>query len=492
MTPLAPIDWAIVSAYLLGMVALGIVFARRAGGFDDFFLAGRVLTAPILVATLISSYYGIDVLFGSSQLAFEEGVVAWFGYARPAYFFFLVAAFLVARRVREYDFRSLPDILDRFYGRGTGTTGAIASFLYSLPTLSLYGFGVLGTVLLDWPPALSMLVFGGAALVYTLTGGFRAVVVTDSIQFVVMCLVLALAVPYALDLIGGFDAMFEALEPHYFDSLGGLSMWLIAVYAATNFVILVEPAFYQRIFAARSGVSVRNALLVGIVLWGAYDWVVTILGMAARTAVAQGALGSDVAADHALATIMIDVLPAGALGFFVAGILATEMSTLDSYCLVAGGNVSYDLYRPHFRPDASDEELVRFTRVGILFSWVVGFAVALSFQQMLGLWVFMSSIMISAVLIPVMFGLYVPRWRRPRAGFLSSTTGLAAVVLANATIVLAGSYSEEQETFILALDVLGRPLEIWQEHSMLLSVPCSLIAFFVGLALDRDAPEIRT
>ena len=308
MAQLALVDWLIVVLYLVGMVGLGVVLARRGGDFDDFFLAGRVLTAPILIATLVSSYYGIDVLFGSSQLAFTDGVVTWFAYARPAYLFFLVAAFLVAHRIRREQFNSLPDVLGRYYGAGARTAGALASFAYSVPALSLYGFGVLGTALLDWPPALSMLTLGGIALAYTLLGGFRAVVITDSVQFLIMCLVLALAVPFALGLIGGFDNLYDTLPPEYFEELGDLSPWLIFVYAGTNLVVLIEPAFYQRIFAARSTAAVRNALLVGILLWGAYDWVITILGMAARTAALQGAIDTAVAADHALILIMTGVL----------------------------------------------------------------------------------------------------------------------------------------------------------------------------------------
>lgn len=321
---------------------------------------------------------------------------------------------------------------------------------------------------------------------YTLLGGFRAVVITDSVQFLVMCLVLALSVPYALGLIGGFEAMYESLDPQYFEQMGGLSPWLVVVYAASNLVVLIEPAFYQRIFAARSFTAIRNALLLGIVLWGAYDWVITILGMAARTAVEQGAVDAGVAADQSLLVIMMAVLPAGAFGFFIAGVLATEMSTLDSYCLVAGGNVAYDLYRPLARPRASDEELIRVTRLGVVASWIVGFGIAVSFGQMLGLWIFLSSILISGALVPVLLGLYVPAWRRPRAGLLSSAAGLLTVLVANAAIVLLGTYSEENETFVLGVQLAGAGFEIWQEHAMLVSVPVSLVAFFAGLAWDRS------
>ena len=486
MAQLAFVDWLVVGIYLTGMVAVGALLARRHVGFEDFFLAGRSLTTPILITTLISTYYGIDVLFGSSQLAYTDGVVAWFGYARPTYAFFLVAAFVIARRLRGETFRSLPDILERYYGGPTRTVGAVASFLYSLPALSLYGFGLMAELLLGWPPLVGMLVLGGIALAYTLTGGFWAVALTDSIQFLMMCVILAMAVPYGLHVVGGFDALFEQLEPSYFEQMGDLSIWLVIAYAATGLTVLIEPTFYQRIFAARSYESVRNALLIGIVLWGAYDWSVTVVGMIARTAALQGAIDPGVAPDASLLAMMAVALPAGVMGFFVAGVLATEMSTLDSYCLVAGGNVSYDLYRPLMNPEASDDELIRMTRIGVGLSWVLGLAIAASFDQMLGLWVFLASILMSTVMVPVLIGLYVPAWRRPRAGLLASLFGLTSTLLANGVIVLAGEYIEEEETFVLSFDLAGHSISILQEYAMFFTLPLSLVGFLLGLVLDRS------
>ena len=481
MYEVATIDYIIISLYLLGMVGVGLWFAKKHSDFEDFFLAGRSLTTPLLITTLISTYYGIDVLFGDSQLGFTNGVVAWFAYARPTYAFFLIAAFLLAHRLKQEDFKSLPDILDKYYGKKTRYVGAVTSFIYSLPALSLYGFGMLGDVILGWEPIMGMVVLGGIALIYTLTGGFWAVALTDSIQFVLMCVVLAMAFPFAMNLIGGFDSMIEVLEPSYFDTLGDMSIWLIIIYASTGLSILVEPTFYQRIFAAKSYKNVRNALVIGIFIWGSYDWIITILAMAAKVAVIQGTLPGDVAPDAALLTIMVAALPAGALGLFLAGVLSTEMSTLDSYCLVAGGNVAYDIYKPAFKPSATDQELIKTTRHGILLSWVLGFAMAISFDQMLGLWVFMASILISSVLAPILLGMYVPKFRKPLAGFLSAGLGLVSTVILNIYIMTNGVFDLEEETYVIhwfGIDFL-------QEFVMYITVPISLIGFFVGVIFDK-------
>ncbi len=481
MGAISTIDYVIIVLYLSGMVGVGLWFAKKHTDFDDFFLAGRSLTTPLLITTLISTYYGIDVLFGDSQLGFTDGVVAWFGYARPTYAFFLVAAFLLAQRLREENFKSLPDILDKYYGKKTRYVGAVTSFIYSLPALSLYGFGMLGDVILGWKPIVGMLVLGGIALVYTLTGGFWAVVLTDSIQFVMMCVVLALAFPFAMNLIGGFDSMIDTLEPSYFNTMGDLSIWLIIIYASTGLSILVEPTFYQRIFAAKSYKSVRNALIIGIFIWGSYDWMITILAMSAKVGVLKGLLPGDVAPDAALLTIMVAALPAGALGLFIAGVLSTEMSTLDSYCLVAGGNVAYDIYKPALKPDATDTELIKTTRYGILLSWFLGFAMAVSFEQMLGLWVFLASILISSTLTPVLLGIYIPNFRRPLAGFFSAGLGLLSTIILNIYIMIYGTFDPVDETYFIQW--FG--VDFLQEFIMYITIPISLIGFFAGFALDK-------
>jgi SSS family solute:Na+ symporter len=479
------IDFAVIGAYLAFMLFIGYYVSRKMSNFDEFFIAGRTMTTPILICTLVSTYYGIDVLFGTSELGFNEGIVAWFGYSRPTYLFFIIAAFLLANRLREHNYRSLPDVLERFYGRPTGVFGAMASFVYALPSLGLFGLGKVFEVIFGMDPRIGAILFGGVALVYTLMGGLLADALTDTVQFVLMCVTLAIAIPLVMTHVGGFEYLARNLPASYFKPLGGVPVWLVIVYASTGLSILVEPAFYQRIFAARSGREVRNALLIGILLWGAYDWCVTAGGMLAQAAVHAGILPADTHPNTALLRVVVFALPAGLTGLFLAGVLAAEMSTIDSYCLVAGGNVVYDIYRPVFDPKADDARLSRLTKWGIVLSWALGFVLAFYFSRLLALWVFMSTILTATVFVPIMAGLFYKGRKTKLAGLLASAGGMLAAIVYYLLIHQLGEPNEEYGTFIWSFTLWGRPVSLWQEYAIFFSLPLSLAGFVAGNLLGR-------
>ncbi|MGH7821863.1 MAG: sodium:solute symporter family protein, partial [Candidatus Binatia bacterium] len=480
------VDAVVIVAYVAGMLAIGAWVGRRHPGLDGYLVAGRGMTTPLLICTLVSTFYGVDVLFGTSELAYEEGVVAWFTYSRPMYLFLLVAAFLLAGRLREHGFRTLPDVLAHHYGRPTQVTGAIASFVYALPSLGLFGLGRLFHALFGWEPWIGAALFGGVALVYTLQGGLLADALTDTIQFVMMALTLAVAVPIVMSRVGGFGVVEETMGAAFFAPLGAIPGWLAFVYASTGLVVLVEPAFYQRIFAARSARDVRNALLAGILLWAAYDWCVTAAGMLAAAAVEKGLLAGGFHSAEALVRVVFWALPVGLAGVFFAGILAAEMSTIDSYCLVAGGNLAYDIYRPLARRPPSEGEMLRLTRFGVLLSWVVGFVIAFLFERLLALWVFTSTLLVATVLVPVLAGLYWKGRVTKLAGLLGCAGGFASAIIYYVVLHSLGAPDEEYGTFIWTFTLGGREFSLWQEYAIFFSLPASAAGFAIGNLTGRS------
>ena len=482
---IATADLVIVGLYLVMMLGVGYYIFKKAPSLEEYLLAGRVMTTPILICTLASTYYGLDVLFGTSELAYNDGVVAFFGYSELSLGIYLFAAYALSTRLREARFTSLPEILARYYGRGSGVMGAIASILYSIPALSLFAIGRLCEVTFDIDAPLGALLLGGIALLYTLWGGLWAVAITDTIQFILMCITLAIAIPILLVELGGFDAIALIAPEGYFAFFGGIPIWLMIAYAATGISILVDPGYYQRIFAARSPKQARNAMLISVFIWIAYDWLVTAGGMLARAGVAAGTIPADIHSNDALLMAVTMALPVGLTGIFLAGVLATAMSTVDSYTLVSGANLVNDLYRPLRKPDATDQELVRLTKYGIVLSWVLGYAMAFLFDRLMALWVFMATMLSSTVLIPIFVGLYWNGRKTPSAGLSSCMVGLGSVALYYLVIQQLGVYDDVYGTYIWTFTIGETSVSLWQEYGLFFSLPMSFLGFLVGNLFGR-------
>ena len=482
--PLTGFDFFILGAYVAGILVLGWAVSRRIESFRDWFVAGGRMTTPLLVCTLVSTYYGLDVLFGGSEVGYVEGVVGWFWYLRPYYLAIILAALLVARRLKRHDFLSLPDVAEHYYGRGTQVIVAAASFLYALPLLAIMGIGILLDVVLGLPFVWGVVLGAAVSIVYTLMGGLIADALTDTVQFTLMCVTLGIAAILALDAHGGVDALQRALPPSFFDPRGSYPVWVLVVFGLSALSVLVEPAFYQRIFAAVSYRAVLYALGIGLVLWAAFDWVVTILGMTAAAA------GIETEPRYALLTLVVDILPAGLTGLFVAGVIATAMSTIDSYLLIAGGNLSWDLYRPLRRRPMTDAEQLRHTRWMVVVAGVISVVFALFFQSMVSAWIFMSTVLVAASLVPILTALYLPVRPSARAGLWSSLAGLLSATGFYIAVNAMGETSEEWGTVIWSVRAGGLDLELWQEYAVLVALPVSALAFALGQLMGRRYPSL--
>jgi Na+/proline symporter len=225
-----------------------------------------------------------------------------------------------------------------------------------------------------------------------------------------------------------------------------------------------------------------------VAIWLLYDWLVTAGGMLAAAGVADGTLPANLHPNDALLVAVTYALPVGLVGIFLAGVLATSMSTIDSYSLVAGANFSYDLYRPLRKPDATDRELVRMTKIGIVVAWCIGYVLAFMFSRLMSLWVFNASLLTSTVLVPIFAALYGKGKRTPLAGLLSCAFGAAAVILYYVGLQQIGDYDETWGTFIWTFQLGGNSYSIWQEYALFFTLPVSLLGFLIGNLLGKP-PE---
>jgi SSS family solute:Na+ symporter len=173
------------------------------------------------------------------------------------------------------------------------------------------------------------------------------------------------------------------------------------------------------------------------------------------------------------------MLPTGLRGLMIGGIVAAAMSQIDSYSLLASGNLVYDIYRPLADPRASDARLLRMTRLGVFAVMVVSAMSSLLFDRMRDMWQFMASVIASVVLVPMMGALFA----RPKraAGFLGAAFGLVGMVAFYGLLFTLGTKDMEQESFVLRFG----GVELWQDYAALCAIPVSLLGYALGNVFGR-------
>lgn len=476
--PLHTLDWAVIVLYLMAMIAMGWVLSSRVRQFKDYFLAGGALTTPLLVCTLVSTYYELDVTFATSEMGFHYGLVSWTWLSRPYYICIFLAAILLTDRLKRYKAMTLPDIMEHHYGRGARVLSAIACFIYSLPITALAGLSMMFTIL-GWQPEWAMATSIGVCVLYTIMGGLWADVISDTIQFLLMCVSLAIAIPFAINWVGGWSFADRLPEEHW-TSTGGLEWGYIVAYSMAALTVFVEPAFYQRIFAAKDSRAVKRSLIIGIFLWASYDWGASLLGMIGRAAVDSGLLDKDLEGKQALLAVCMANLPLGLKGLFLGGVLAAAMSSVDSYGLLASGNLVYDIYRPMARKPPSDRMMIRMTRIGIFFVMFVAVGASLVFARLADAWVFMAGVLASTVFVPVMGALFYRR-PKPAAGLAAVGAGLLGLAIFHGVVHTLGVFDEDKETWKW---VVGG-VNLWREFAVLFALPLSAVGFALGQWLGR-------
>jgi len=340
-----PLDWVIFFFVLLATGASVLYGQRLHNKLPDqerasaleLLLMGRKLTLPLFVATLVATWYG--GIFGVTALTFEKGIynfliqgVFWY----VAYFIF--ALFLV-KRIRRHQVLTLPELAKTLVGPNAAKATAVLNFMNLLPLAYTISLGLFLQAIFGGSLLLNTSV--GVALVtaYSLWGGFRAVVFSDLVQFFFMILSVVIVVIFAWAQMGHPLTLVEKLPATHFDITGGESISTLLIWGLIALSTLVDPSFYQRCLAAKSEAVARKGILISIGIWAFFDCCTTLGALYARAAM-PGANPQ-----NAYLQFSMQLLPDGFRGLVLSGILATILSTLDSFLFTAATCISYDFLK---------------------------------------------------------------------------------------------------------------------------------------------------
>lgn len=390
---------AFILAYLLTLLALGWVArrSRRDGSLGDYYLGGRSMGLPVLMLTLFATQYSGNALFGFTGQAYRAGFT-WLAIVHSM--IAVVAGYLLfapqlQRLSRQYGFVTANDFIEhRFPSKPLSALVALCLVVvlvnYVLAQLKVMGLVVEGltggAVDALWGVILLALIM----MIYSTMGGLRSVAWTDVLQGGMMLLGFILIAVIIQRDMGGWGPAFTQLQTAAPEKLlppdgAGAVRWFSTV-VLIGIGASVYPQAIQRIYAARSGKTLRHSLAGMAVLPLFAVVVVLALGFIAIGRY-PGLEGS--AADQVMALIMRDVLATGWFGHVVVtlllgAILAALMSTADSALLSLSSLFAKDIYGKYLRKGADDGECAR---AGQRVAWgVLGLLVWVSTQEDLTLY----------------------------------------------------------------------------------------------------------
>lgn len=397
MNSLSSLDWIVFFFVLL--LTLGIVYfgnlsqKKPKGSFSliDHLLMGRKLTLPLFIGTLVATWYG--GIFGVTQIAFEKGIYNFITQGVFWYIAYIIFALFMVGKITQYEAMTLPDLVGKMFGQKSRITAAIFNFFNVVPIAYVISLGIFIKSFTQLSLEAGMVVGLIIVLSYSVWGGLRSVVLSDMVQFFVMVTSVFLVIVFSFSKFGGLEYLQVNLAPKYFSVTSDEGYLQMFVWGFIALSTLVDPNFYQRCFAAENPKVAKKGILFSTLIWVCFDLCTTFGAMYAKAHL------PDAAAGEAYLLYSVKILPIGLKGFFLAGILATILSTLDSYLFLAGSTLTYDL------SSENQQNNPIFHSLGILFVGLLSFGMAKFFDGNIKLvWKTLGSYSAGCILFPLMWG----------------------------------------------------------------------------------------
>ena len=390
---LSGLDLVTLLVYLVGIVGLGLWSwakrKRKEGSSAEYFLAGRTLRWPVIGLALFSTNISTVHLVSLAQEGYVNGL-AYGNFEWMAAFLLIVLALFFAPFYIRARVATLPDFLEKRYSRAARDWLAVLSIVSAVFIhigFSLYTGAVVLKGLFGIDINTSILVTALLTGLYTVVGGLLAVVVTESVQTVVLILGSACVLGFGLAEIGGWGALVASVEPVKMTILRSAaetpSLPWYSVFLGYPVIGLwywcADQTIVQRVLGARDE---RNARL-GPLFTGFIKILPVFLfvlpGLIAYGLVGQGKLPAPETSADVYSLLVNNLLPAGLKGVVAAALLAALMSTVSGALNSIATLFTIDIYK-RWRPKAPEKRL---TLVGRLVT-LVGMAVAIIWSPLIG------------------------------------------------------------------------------------------------------------
>lgn len=423
------IDLTIFATYLVLMLGVGFYFMGKNSSAEDYFVGGRKMNAVHIGLSVVATDVGGGFSIGLGGLGFVMGLSgSWLLFTG------LVGAWLsavllipkVSRLAQRHNFLSFPQFLSNLYnGRVAIIAGIISAIGYlGFTSSQLLAGAKLATATF---PGISMqtalISMGVIAVTYTAIGGIKAVIYTDTIQWILLMTGLVfIALPLCYFGIGGYETLKATLPANFF------SLTAITWQQIVNWFITIVPIWfvgmtlYQRIYAAGDRKTAQKAwFIAGLFEYPIMAFTGVLLGMFAKVAFENGIIGGNVTGNFdpemGLPVLLRTILPVGLMGIILSAYFSAIMSTADSCLMAASGNVITDILKQH-----KAGRIMLLSQIVTLLLGAIALLISWKVPNVLELMLHSYAFMVSGLLVPVLVGIFLQN-RSSAGAFWSMIAG---------------------------------------------------------------------
>lgn len=395
------------------MLGVGIYFLNRNKSQEDYYVGSREMTSLHIGLSVVATDVGGGFSIGLGGLGFLIGLSgSWMLFTGiiGAWISAIVLIPIIYPLARKHNFLSFPEVLKHFYNRKVAIIAGIISLIGYIGFTSsqvLAGAKLAAATFPSITIVDAVLLMGVIVIGYTVLGGLKAVIFTDTIQWIILMLgLIVVGIPLGFIKVGGWEAIRIYLPDNF------LSLTNISFIQFTNWLITIVPIWfvgmtlYQRIYASKDEKTAKKAwFIAGLFEWPVMAFMGITLGLLGRVAFEQGmftdfgyAPGSPIDAEIGLPLLLTHIFPVGLMGLLMSAYFSAIMSTADSCLMAASGNFTTDI----LRLSKNNKKGIRYSQLATLIIGVLAILLATKMQNVLDLMLYSYAFMVSGLFVPVL------------------------------------------------------------------------------------------
>ncbi|MDH4269333.1 MAG: sodium:solute symporter family protein [Dehalococcoidia bacterium] len=414
------IQLVIVVVYSLLMIGIGLGARKKAGSQNGFFVAQRQINVAFITGSFVATAVGGSVTVGMAGLGFGRGLTGVWWLLVGSIGLVLLGAFF-ARKVRGAALYTLPELVERQYGRRVGLAASILIVIAWVGVVAgqIVAAGKVLSILGIGSGVFWMVIFTIVFVAYTVIGGQLSVIRTDLFQAIIICLGIFIALASFLPQAGGLQGLRLSLPQDFFSfPVSAQFDWkaLLSLLILVGATYVVGPDMYTRLFCAKNEKTAQRATFLSASSFIPLAFAIVLIGMGARV------LYPNISPEQAFPQVISGVLSPWLGGFVLAALVAALMSSADTCLLSQGVILTRDIIG-RFLPSLSEKKTILLTRLNIIILGLLALGLAMVLKGVITSLLFAYTIFTCGLVVPVIAGFYKEKLRVTPQGALAALVG---------------------------------------------------------------------